>query len=184
MLFFSEKWRSESAQLVKYYGGSETLGVGYVVVGAAFGAPQIFAPNCSPLQNKGLGASGLEIGGAPKTQIQRPRIQQAILGPLNFSNLGGHFGYFLFFPLGEGEGGSKHQKGGEGGQILSENPRMEGGGVCQERGEGGAKGQEGVCGELEGGAKFFFQGRNSHREKYLQARKLHNTTVSKKLNCK
>ena len=35
-------------------------GIGYVVVGSAFGAPQIFASNHSPtLQNKGFGAFGL-----------------------------------------------------------------------------------------------------------------------------
>ena len=42
-------------------------GVGSVVVGSAFGTPQIFAPNRSEtLQNKGIGASGLKIGAPQK----------------------------------------------------------------------------------------------------------------------
>ena len=54
-------------------------GVGSVVAGSAFGAPQIFAPNRSEtLQNVGLGASGLKNTGSPKTQIQRPQIQRPI----------------------------------------------------------------------------------------------------------
>ena len=60
-------------------------GVGSVVVGSAFGVPQIFAPNRTETrQNKGLGVSGLKIG-APQIQIQRPRIQRPILGPLRLT---------------------------------------------------------------------------------------------------
>ena len=58
-------------------------GVGSVVVGSAFGAPQISAPNCpESLQNKGFG----ENRGAPEAQIQRPRIQRPILGPLTIGS--------------------------------------------------------------------------------------------------
>ena len=42
-------------------------GVGPVVVGSAFGAPQMFAPNRpETLQNKDLGCSGLKIGAPQK----------------------------------------------------------------------------------------------------------------------
>ena len=45
-------------------------GVGSVVVGSAFGAPQIFAPNRSEtLQNQGFGASGLKIGAPQKRRF-------------------------------------------------------------------------------------------------------------------
>ena len=58
------------------------------------------------------------------------------------------------------EGGLQRQKGGEGVGFI-ENPRRVG--VCQERGEGGPSGWEGVCGELGGGGlSLFFRGRNSH----------------------
>ena len=58
-------------------------GVGSVVIGSAFGAPQIFAPNRSEtLQSKGFVASGLKIRAPQKAQIQQPQIQRPILGPL------------------------------------------------------------------------------------------------------
>ena len=59
-------------------------GVGSVFVGSAFGAPQISAPNRSEtLRNKGFGGLSTKNWHTPKTQIQRPRIQRPILGPLN-----------------------------------------------------------------------------------------------------
>ena len=58
-------------------------GVGSVVVGSAFGAPQIFAPNRSEtLQNKGLGASGLKIGAPQKRRFNDHGANRPILGPL------------------------------------------------------------------------------------------------------
>ena len=60
--------------------------------------------------------------------------------------------FFIFFLLGEGEGGVQGA-GREGGRFFFlENPRREG---------KGPRGREGVCGKLgnwEGGAKFFFFG--------------------------
>ena len=66
--------------------------------------------------------------------------------------IGWRFGYFLFFPLGGGEAGVRGAgRGGEGGFLL-EIP--EGG---ESPGGWGARGREGVCGEL-GGAQYFFSG--------------------------
>ena len=46
----------------------------------------MFAPNRSEtLQNKGFGGLWTENRGAPKTQIQQPRIQRPNLGPLSES---------------------------------------------------------------------------------------------------
>ena len=77
-------------------------------------------------------------------------------------NLGGRFGYFLFFLLGGGEGGPRRQKGGGRGQFFIENPRR--GGLPGEKRRGG--GAEGPGGCLRatwgGGAKYFFRGRNAH----------------------
>ena len=71
--------------------------------------------------------------------------------------------FFYFFLLGgEGKGESKVPGGGGGGFFLWKIP---GGGVFRVgRGRwGGARGREGVCGELGGGANIFFRGRNSHQ---------------------
>ena len=61
-------------------------------------------------------------------------------------DLGGRFGYFLFFLLGGGgRGRAMHQEGG-GVRFLLKNARR-GGGVLS--GEGGrARGREGVCGDF------------------------------------
>ena len=71
------------------------------------------------------------------------------------AKLGGRFGYFLFFLLGDREGGVRGRRGGGGGvRFLLKIP------------EGGVSPMgEGVCGELgilggggPGGAKDFFSG--------------------------
>ena len=50
------------------------MGVGSVVVRSAFGAPQMFAPNCSEtLQTKGFGVSGLKIGAPQKRRFNDHR---------------------------------------------------------------------------------------------------------------
>ena len=55
--------------LVTFSEGRE-WGVGSVVVGSVFGAPQIFAPNRSEtLQDEGFGASGLKIGVPQKRRL-------------------------------------------------------------------------------------------------------------------
>ena len=79
------------------------------------------------------------------------------MGALRFTiKLGGHFGYFLFFLLGEGEGGVRGARKGGGDRFSIENPRR--GGVSQ-------RGREGVCSESGnfeagggGGAKYFLSG--------------------------
>ena len=81
------------------------------------------------------------------------------------ANLGGRFGYFLFFLLGGGEGGARGAEKGEDDFLLQISGG--GGGLLGGRG-GGARGWEGACRELGGrGAKYFFSGpkgppRNRH----------------------
>ena len=70
--------------------------------------------------------------------------------------LGGRLGYFSLLLLGGGEGGVRGWRGG-----FIENPR---GGCLAGEGAGGPRGRESVCGDLGGGAKYFFvRGRNSHQ---------------------
>ena len=73
---------------------------------------------------------------------------------------------FYFFLLGEGEGGVRGagRRGGGGGRgrFFIENSTRGG-----SPGGGGPRGREGVCSKLgnwgEGGAKYFFRGRNVHQ---------------------
>ena len=70
---------------------------------------------------------------------------------IRHSHLGGRFGYFLFFLLGEGEGGVRGVGRDGGGRFLLKS--QEGGGGVLLEGEG-PRGREGVCGglgNLEGG---------------------------------
>ena len=60
--------------------------------------------------------------------------------------LGGRFGYFLFFLLGEGEGGAQ-APGGGGGSVFIENPTREGGGFSR---TGGAEGLGGCLRRIRG----------------------------------
>ena len=77
--------------------------------------------------------------------------------PVEKYELGGRFGYFLFFLLGGGEGGSRRQKGVRGVAFLLKIPG--GGGLPGERGRGGAEGPGGCLqGIGGGGVKFFFSG--------------------------
>ena len=62
-------WSTDGSSQICSSEGRE-WGVGSVVVGSAFGAPQIFAPNRSEtLQNKGFGASRLKIGAPQKRRF-------------------------------------------------------------------------------------------------------------------
>ena len=87
-------------------------------------------------------------------------IQQDAL----LEGLGGRFGLFFFFCLGEGRGSPRCQEGG--GSVLIENPS--GGGVSQEKGGGaGGQGAGRVSAENPGGGggqNIFFRGRNSHHD--------------------
>ena len=66
-------------------------GVGSVVVGSAYGAPQIFAPNRSEtLQNKGFGAPGLKIG-APQKRRSNDHGSNAPFSDLNHTWYIPHF---------------------------------------------------------------------------------------------
>ena len=82
--------------------------------------------------------------------------------------LGGHFGYFLFFSgRGRGKGESEAPGGGRGSIFKLKFP--EGGGVSR---TGGAEGPGGCLwriGEFGegGGLNIFFRGRNVHQEKLL-----------------
>ena len=100
---------------------------------------------------------------------------------MDFSELGGRFGYFLFFLcLGEGKGVRGTRNGVGGASFLIENPRR---GVSQERGGGGgARGREGVCGDLGGGGELniFFRGPNAHQEKNSRRLEFHGTVDFKK----
>ena len=82
--------------------------------------------------------------------------------------LGGRFGYFLFFLLGEGKGESEAP--GEGGGSVFYNIENPGGGLP---GQEGLRGQEGVCCELGNclgrGLNFFWGGRNVHQVKKSQS---------------
>ena len=72
---------------------------------------------------------------------------------------------FYFFLLGGGEG--RVWGAGRGGRTIFHWKSQEGGGGSPRRvGAGGrGRGREGVCGEWGGGgAKYFFRGRNAHRE--------------------
>ena len=62
-------------------------GVGSVVVGSAFGAPQIFENSIRNPSKQGFWGLWTEHRGAPKTQFQRTRIQRPILGPLILGEL-------------------------------------------------------------------------------------------------
>ena len=75
--------------------------------------------------------------------------------------LGGRFGYFLFF-FGSGRGKGESEAAGGVVDFLLEIP--EGGGLHEE----GPRGREGVCGKLGifgggGGLNIFFRGRNVHQ---------------------
>ena len=78
-------------------------------------------------------------------------------------SLGGRFGYFYFFRLGEAEGGARGAGKGWGGvRFFIENPT--GGGPP---GWEGPRGWEGVSSEFGiwgGGLNIFFRGRNVHQE--------------------
>ena len=73
------------------------------------------------------------------------------VGPFSDSYiLGGRFAYFLLFLCsGEGKGESEEPGGGGGDYLL----KIPGRGVLP---GGWVRGGEGVCGDLGGGAKFFF----------------------------
>ena len=79
-----------------------------------------------------------------------------LFGLRNALSLGGRFGYFLFFLLGEGGRGVRGRREG-GGSIF--HCKSRGGGLQEGK---GPRGQEGVCGELGifggGGPKYFFSG--------------------------
>ena len=108
--------------------------------------------------------------GLPREDLLRGGVSKSLVSPSKLMEnkllLGGRFGYFLFFLLGEGEGGvsSRRQEGG--GSIFIGNPRKGGGGFLEEEEEEeeeGPRGREAVCGELGslgggGGAKDFFSG--------------------------
>ena len=65
--------------------------------------------------------------------------------------------------LGEGKEEVRGARREAGGRFFIEK-KKEGGGVPgRVRAGGGARGWEDACGELGGGANFFFRGRNSHR---------------------
>ena len=68
---------------------------------------------------------------------------------------------FLFFLLGEGEGGVRGARKGRGSVFYCKS--QEGRGVCPRGGGGEARGREGVCGEFGGELNIFFRGRNAHQ---------------------
>ena len=73
-----------------------------------------------------------------------------------FANLGGRFGFFVFFSAGEGKGVRGSRKGVGGVRFLLKIP---GEGVSQERGGGGAEGSGGCLrGIWGGGGKYIFFG--------------------------
>ena len=75
------------------------------------------------------------VGGLCHWQTYDPKVAEAPqTGCGTHSWLGGRFGYFLFFLLGGGEGGSEAPGRGGGRLFLLKIPR--GGGVSQEGGEG------------------------------------------------
>ena len=78
---------------------------------------------------------------------------------------------FYFFLLGGGEGGVR-SAGRGGGRLLLCKSQEGGGGSPTLVGVGGARGREGVCGELGGGLNIFFRGRNPHEELHGSARRL------------
>ena len=64
-------------------------GVGSAVVGSAFGAPQIFAPNCSEsLQNKGFRAIGANIGAPQKRRFNDHGSNAPFSSEYNFGRNG------------------------------------------------------------------------------------------------
>ena len=94
-------------------------------------------------------------------------------------DLGGRFGYFLFFSA-PGRGRESGATGRGGGRFLIENPRR-GGGLQERVGRGEGAG-EGVCREFGGGGlNIFFRGRNAHQETLFCflcfARHAHSETV-------
>ena len=108
---------------------------------------------CFPLENKGKGeggGGGLGWGPAKEPASQCARFCQ------NHPLLGGRFGHFLFFLLGEGEVGVRSASRGGGDVVL----RIPGGGVSQVCGGGGGRV---FAGNWGGGAKYFFRGRNPHQ---------------------
>ena len=92
---------------------------------------------------------------SPSCQI-RYTPEPFVSGIQTSEELGGRFGYLLFFLLGGWEGGVRGARWGGGVSVVIENPRH--GGVCQERGretEGPGGCLQGIWG---GGAKSFFFG--------------------------
>ena len=71
MTHFSKKVHAFPVETpISHFSEGREWGVGSVVVGSAYGAPQMFAPNrFETLQNKGFGASGLEIGAPQKRRF-------------------------------------------------------------------------------------------------------------------
>ena len=104
--------------------------------------------SCRYLVELGLRQLGLPV---PNRKVFSVAVLHEIFAPV----LGGRFGAFLFFLLGEGEGGVRGSvPGGVGDRFLL---KIQGGGGPP--GREGPRGREGVCGELGfffwGGAEYF-----------------------------
>ena len=100
-----------------------------------------------------------EKSSGKSSKISTPKILQHISADWPGQILAARFGYFYFFLLGGGEGGVRGDR--EGGvRFLIENFRNVGAGGPR---EGGARGREGVCQEVQ----IFFRGPKARQELHL-----------------
>ena len=129
----------------------------------------IFAARHQDVSQGPLGKGSYSARGRSKHLLETA-FSEPLLRTLLRTLLGGRFGYFLFFLLGEEEGGVRGRW--EGGcRFFIENPRRRGG--FSRRGRGRGAGSVLACGELGifgGGLNIFFRGRNVHQA-FLYCRK-------------